>query len=263
MEDTVGLALQPSLSSVLRASDEAVRGSEVAEVGPLGVGAGAAVGSVRSTGLVEVAGLAVNGESNSRRLGGDVAGNTIVAGRASEELVVGILQKERASDGSGAGGNGRRRSLGAASAGGLDSAGGGASCSRVTTLSTEEHAVPPVVDTESTLVKVALVDDLGRGSRDGSGGGADTSRDRLSNSRAANGDSLVGDTVQYGGSLNSRGSSQLVKVELLRSRGSGCKTGKGSSRDESCGGAHSDRLMELVEKVVKLVVDCSVENVLG
>jgi len=149
----------------------------------------------------------------------------------------------------GAAGNRRRRSLSAAAgAAGLDDRGSGRSrrsrCrsrsrsrSRSrgtdTTLGTPDHAIPPVVSTAGTLLKVALVDNLGRGRRDSGGSGAD-------NDRAGEGNSLVGDTVQDGGSLNSRGSSQLVKVELLRSRGSGCEAGKGCSRDESCGRAHDD-----------------------
>jgi len=259
----------------LRASDVAVALTDSAEVGDLRDGAGTTVGGVSSTDLVEVTSLAVNVELSGSGLARDVAGNTIISGRAAEELVVGILQVEVVGRSSGSSGDRRRRSLGAASAGAgrLDSAaGGGSSRGVVTALGTEEHAVPPVVDTESTLVKVALVNNLGRSSGDCGSLGRNSGGDRLSNGSAADGDGLVGDTVQNGSSLNSRGSSKLVEVKLLGSRRSGCETGEGRSREESGGSAHSDQLIKnvvgswvgwLLEIVVELVVDCSVESVWG
>jgi len=251
----------------LRASDVAVALTNGAEVSVLRDRAGTTVGSVSSTNLVEVTSLAVNVELSGRGLARDVAGNAIVPGRAAKELVVGVLQVEVVGRSSGSSGDrGRRSGLGAAGAG-AGGAGGGS-----TTLGAEEDTVPPIVDTDSALVKVALVNNLSWSSGDCGGLGRNSGGDRLSNGSAADGDSLVGDTVQNGSSLNSRGSSKLVEVKLLGSRRSGCETGEGRSREESGGSAHSDQLIKnvvgswvgwLLEIVVKFVVDCSVESVWG
>jgi len=194
-------------------------------------------------------------------LGGSRAGSGRRAG-ARDSVDSGRARRGRA--GAGRGGNsleaGRRKSLGAASVGRLDSTGGGGSGGRAATTPSEQEAVEPAQ--EITLLDAALIDNVGRRGRDGSSSGTDSSRDRLGNSRAADGDSLVGDTVQDGSSLDSRSSSQLVKVKLLGSGRSSCQTGEGGDREETCGSAHVDQFVRkvLIERLVKYFF---VESVLG
>lgn len=106
LSHSVGLALQPGLSSVLRACDVAVAQANSAEVGDLRLSAGTAVGGVGSTGLVEVASLAIDVEGGSRVLAGNVVGYTVLSRRNVDKFVVGVLDVE-VGDSSGRRGGGR------------------------------------------------------------------------------------------------------------------------------------------------------------